>query len=144
MSIELTPALLSEIERRFPDAGDLLVVGDVPAPESAGSLTGPFSADEILKHEFTERVGLGVMLEPKPSDVPAIARLRDIGCRRVLLLTGPELCCENELRGLGFLPVDALGPHAAFVHDGDLLNQPREWNNSKHWANPENFDKYRW
>lgn len=31
-----------------------------------------------------------------------------------------------------------------YTYDIDSYNPEREWNNPKDWANPENFDKYRW
>lgn len=142
--IELTPALLSEIDERFPGSGGLLVVGDVPAPEFDAALTGPCTGRDVLEADFHQRFDLGLVIEPALSDVAVIARLRDIACRRVFLLPGTQAWSDNDLRGLGFQPVEALDSHAAFLHDSDLLNQPREWNNAKHWANPENFDKYRW
>lgn len=142
--IELTPALLAQIDRRFAGTGSLLVVGDIPDPDFDASITGPCSWSDVPQLDFQQRFDLGLVIEPTPSDVPAIARLRDIGCRRVLLLATPDAWPDNELRGLGFQPVESLDSNAAFLFDSDLLNQPREWNNARHWANPENFDKYRW
>ena len=142
--IELTPALLTAIGKRFPSVSSLIVVGQIPVPGSDAALAGPFTGDDVLQLDFQQRFDLGLVVEPGPSDVPAIARLRDIGCSRVLLLSGQQTWPVNQLRGLGFQPVEPLGSHAAFLYDSDLLNRPREWNNAKHWANPENFDKYRW
>ena len=31
-----------------------------------------------------------------------------------------------------------------FAYNLKTYNNKREWNNSKGWANPENFDKFRW
>ena len=31
-----------------------------------------------------------------------------------------------------------------FWYDADRFNPEREWNNPDHWANPENFKRYRW
>lgn len=142
--LELTPALLEQLERRFPGTGSLLVVGDVPPPQFDTSFSGPRPARDVLELDFQERFDFGLFIGPTADDIPAIARLRDIGCRRVLLLVEADEWTENDLRGLGFLPTEPLESHDAFLYDSDLLNQPREWNNARHWANPENFDKYRW
>lgn len=136
--------MLAQIDERFPGSSSLLVVGDLPDQQSGVSLTGPCTGSEVLQTDFQQRFDLGLVIEPAPSDVAVIARLRDIACRRVLLLPGAQTWSDNDLRGLGFQPIESLDSHAAFLHDSDLLNQPREWNNAKHWANPENFDKYRW
>ena len=133
--IELTPALLKQINQRFAGVDSMLVVGNIPAPGFDAPLTGPCSGSDVLQTEFEKRFDLGLIIEPKPTEVPVIARLRDVGCRRVLLLPGSETWPDNDLRGLGFLPVESLDSHTAFLYDSDLLNQPREWNNS---------DKYRW
>ena len=142
--IELTPALLAQIDERFPGSNSLLVVGDIEAPAFDVGLTGPCTGSEVLETDFQQRFDLGLVIEPEPSDVAVIARLRDVACRRVLLLPGSTSWPDNDLRGLGFQRVESLDSHATFLHDSDLLNQPREWNNARHWANPENFDKYRW
>lgn len=34
--------------------------------------------------------------------------------------------------------------YSVYSYSIKSYNQKRKWNNSKHWANPENFDKYRW
>lgn len=75
-----------------------------------------------------------------------LARLRDVHAERVLLC--PDQLARPDAAGfaaLGFEPrksppVDGL----VYVWDPALADQPREWNNSRNWANPENFSKYRW
>ena len=81
------------------------------------------------------------------SEVSAIlARLRDVHAGRVLLCPDQLASADNmHFAALGFEPqkspsIDGL----VFVWDPLLADQPREWNDSRNWANPENFSKYRW
>ncbi len=141
---EIEPELLDLVTERLPGCDRVLVVGPVAVPEGHAILTGPAPFSSVLELDFETRYDLALVFDPAPNHAPAISRLRDLGCRRVLILGHDPAWTTNDLRALGFLPVDAYGDRSAFLHDSDLLNQPREWNNSKHWANPENFDKYRW
>lgn len=55
---------------------------------------------------------------------------------------------ENQFYGLGFKKI-AEFPHPqyplmAFEYNLRNYNHKRLWNNSKYWANPENFGKYWW
>lgn len=43
---------------------------------------------------------------------------------------------------LGLEPV--AGQAALFAYDLASYNPPRDWNNPRFWAHPENFHKYRW
>lgn len=141
----LTPELLSRINERLPDCRSILVVGSVAVRDVSSALTGPVPIEEVLGLEFHERFDLGLVFGPSQNDAAAVSRLRDLGCRRVLIMMAEEAWSTNELRALGFQPIGALDNQwQAFLYDSDLLNQPRDWNNPSNWANPENFGKYRW
>jgi hypothetical protein len=45
----------------------------------------------------------------------------------------------NELR-----PTHEKNRMTLYTYDITNYNKKREWNNSRFWANPENFDKFRW
>ena len=34
--------------------------------------------------------------------------------------------------------------YSVYTYDIDTFNHRREWNSPEHWANPENFRRYRW
>ena len=140
----ITTEFLAQLSERLPGCDSILVVGSGSVPEGDAALKGPVPFSSVLQLEFKTRFDLGLVFDPTPQHAPAISRLRDLGCRRVLILGDDEVWRTNELRALGFMPIDPFDDRSAFIYDSDLLNQPREWNNSKHWANPENFDKYRW
>lgn len=74
-----------------------------------------------------------------------LSRLRDVLCRRVLLVLRDDRWPRTELLALGFLEVEkSAGDRRFYLFDPALFNEPRDWNNPSNWSNPENFDRYRW
>ncbi len=77
--------------------------------------------------------------------LPLLARLRDVHASQVIVVIPTGHPSRNDLIALGFeARKSPSGDGLVFVWDPALANRPREWNNSKHWANPENFSRYRW
>lgn len=51
----------------------------------------------------------------------------------------------NEMIGLGFKRESRTeNGMAIYTYDIANYNKKRDWNNARFWANPENFDKFRW
>lgn len=92
---------------------------------------------------------------PKAEAAALIARLRDLHAARfvvvVPLVPRPDhesRWSNEELAAYGLTPV---GPHrepddapALYGFDIAHYKQTPDWLNSKYWAHPERFDKYRW
>ena len=80
-----------------------------------------------------------------------VSRLRDILARRVIILAraddGGDLN-RGALVGLGFhrlgLSQDDSGRRRWYEFDMAHYKVTPDWLNSRHWANPELWDKYRW
>ncbi|WP_148862318.1 DUF6231 family protein [Marinobacter fonticola] len=72
--------------------------------------------------------------------------LRNAGARRVAVSVAPEDDWSfNEMIGLAFRRYSSLDDGTVvYAYDIETYNRPRDWNNSKYWANPENWGKYRW
>ena len=51
---------------------------------------------------------------------------------------------DSDLLKLGFQKEFENKDLIFFAYNLKTYNNKREWNNSKGWANPENFDKFRW
>ena len=108
------------------------------------ALSGP---DDLPK---TLRAALGIVVSPldfmaRRAAEQLLSRLRDIHCEKVVLIDTSGGWTPEELRALGYLEVgQARADRRCYLFDPDAFNQPREWNNSSNWANPENFRKYRW
>jgi hypothetical protein len=83
----------------------------------------------------------------------ALARLRDLYCERVLLLTptGPRDLGgwpPATLRALGFVRLlqgpEEAGAWGLFGFDLYDYKTTPDWLNPRFWANPELWDRYRW
>jgi hypothetical protein len=77
-----------------------------------------------------------------------LARLRDQVCARVLVLVAPDAgWSRSDLLALGYNRIGrSQGPARWSLYEYEITryNPERTWNNPSDWANPENFDKYRW
>lgn len=108
------------------------------------ALSGPGELPATLKVQLgIVRAPLDLMARKEAEQL--LSRLRDVHCERVLLIDTGSKWSPDELRSLGYLHIEhpsVDGP--CYVFDPDLFNEPREWNNAGNWANPENFQKYRW
>ncbi len=89
---------------------------------------------------------LGLVLALATPDESLLGRLRDLHTRRLLVTGDAARHFEpRRMLALGFEhhpSPDAAG--GAYLYDRDRFNRQREWNSPDNWANPENFDKYRW
>ncbi|MEM9401919.1 MAG: DUF6231 family protein [Pseudomonadota bacterium] len=123
-----------------PKPESLLILGATGRASTRNSVVGAFSIREFNDTDSTLRADLGVIVGGTPDDVSIIARLRDLHCRRVVLLAAGEWR-ENDLLGLGFQRIE-FDAAKAYLCDPNLTPL-REWNNAEHWAHPQNFDKFR-
>ena len=76
-------------------------------------------------------------------------RLREVA--EQVGISGWEIRKRNVIRpghvwGHGQIIDDGTAGAEAVLHTYQLAhyNFSRRWNNAKYWANPENFDRYRW
>ena len=82
---------------------------------------------------------------PRPAASHLLARLRDMHCQRVVLFLDDSAWSREDLLALGYLPSESTESDGhCYIYDSATFNEPREWNNASKWANPENFDRYRW
>ncbi len=79
--------------------------------------------------------------------LPLLARLRDVHADHVVVFVDNDAASDlkNALVAMGFEARKSPSEDGlVFAWDPVLANRPREWNNSRNWANPENFSRYRW
>ncbi|WP_288419007.1 DUF6231 family protein [uncultured Acinetobacter sp.] len=113
-----------------------------------------FSVNAFLSLPFTQRYDLGFVVfdtaemqnisETEKGQV--LVRLRDLMAKRIVVVSKRQ--DEKLLRSLGFTQlIDKT------IHDADFAlwqfniltyKHVPDWFNSKFWANPENWDKFRW
>lgn len=76
-----------------------------------------------------------------------LGHIRNSLARRIwLLVDSTSSWSLPTLTALGFRKIDLpFGPSiASYLYDLNSYNHKRSWNNSRFWANPENFNKFRW
>lgn len=109
---------------------------------------------QVLSLPFTQRYDLAVVNLLRQTDINndtqsidnALVRLRDLFARKVIVLAAATQ--QKQLRALGFQQLQDILPVESTVHiwQFNILNYKHvpDWFNSKFWANPENWNKYRW
>jgi hypothetical protein len=113
------------------------------APVDALKSLGRF--DFALVHRTLER------LETE-TGMALLARLRDIHCPRFAVtwsaIANDPGWTDGRFLSLGLAlhrRIELDGVITTVYHyDVDTYNPRREWNDSRDWANPQNFDRYRW
>jgi hypothetical protein len=77
--------------------------------------------------------------------VPLLARLRDVHAGCVVFQDTAEIAAAGDMLALGFEAKESPSTDGLlYVRDPAEAERPREWNNSRNWANPDNFSRYRW
>ena len=113
-----------------------------------------FSLTEFLNLPFTQRYDLGfVLLDSEEfsniddtQKAQILVKLRDLLAKRIVVTC--KLQDEKLLRSLGFTQlIDKTSHDSDFaLWQFNILTYKHvpDWFNSKFWANPENWNKFRW
>jgi hypothetical protein len=131
----------------------LLLIGDPPvAPESGAEVTQVAVANALEALGSLGRFDLAIVSGLVESlDAPAaeavLGRLKNLHTDRFILLADPSRSClgHDALLALALAPFEHLEDgRVAWRYDIDRYNPERRWNNPGDWANPENFERFRW
>ncbi len=140
-------------------AGVLAIIADTHAPladrlpAGATVMSPPESVDAL---PGGTRFGLGLIiggLEALPATRTAeqlLARLRDLHCDRVEVLVEPgSRWSRSRMIALEYtlsarVQREAGEDWRVYAWDLAVYNPERDWNTPEHWANPQNFRRYRW
>ena len=123
----------------LPDAGPT----DFVAVDAYETVSGPNELPQAL------RVELGIVVAPldympRKRAEQLLSRLRDVHCKKVLLVDIGSGWSPDVLRSLGYLEVKCSSVAArCYLCDPEYFKQPREWTNQSDSENPENFRQYR-
>lgn len=113
-----------------------------------------FNVTEFLMLPFTQRYDLGFVLmdTDELKDLTEIqksqllVKLRDLMAKRIVVVTA--LKDEQLMRSLGFTQLIDKTTHdqdfALWQFNILTYKHVPDWFNSKFWANPENWNKFRW
>lgn len=131
----------------------LLVIGDAAhTPETSAEVThlaaaeAPDMLEALGRFEFA--IVSGLLEEVEAADAEAVlGRMKNLHTSRFLLLADPARAClgHDALLALALAPFEHLADgRVAWRYDLDRYNPERRWNNPEDWANPQNFDRFRW
>lgn len=113
-----------------------------------------FNVTEFLSLPFTQRYDLGFVLLnteqlkalSNTQKSQLLVKLRDLMAKRIVVVSA--LTDEQLLRSLGFTQLIDKTSHAEnfALWQFNILTYKHvpDWLNSKFWANPENWNKFRW
>ena len=113
-----------------------------------------FNVSDFLNLPFTQRYDLGFVLfdTEEMQDInetqkaQLLVKLRDLMAKRIVVVS--KLDDEKLLRSLGFTQLIDKTTHdsnfALWQFNILTYKHVPDWFNSKFWANPENWNKFRW
>lgn len=152
MSPEAIESLLVEYGWRR-ETNTCLIITRAERPAAFSPLTSIVWRDDVRsvsELDQLERHSLAlVFVEPehleKNAAVNLLAQLRDRYAERVLVCDEQGVFTSAELLALGYIRQRRPRENVRlYLHDPEEFFERREWNNPRDWANPENFDKFRW
>ena len=113
-----------------------------------------FNVTDFLNLPFTQRFDLGFVLFDtaewdgisEQQKIQMLVKLRDLMAKRLVVVS--NLQDEKMLRALGFIQLIDKTAHVSdfALWQFNILTYKHvpDWFNSKFWANPENWNKFRW
>ena len=113
-----------------------------------------FSLSDVLSLPFVKRYDIAVVMLNQGDFVDAdvhamtqcLVKMRDLFAKRLIVFAGSQ--DEKLLRSLGLTQLLQPSEQQAdlILWQFNILNYKHvpDWFNSKFWANPENWDKFRW
>jgi hypothetical protein len=131
----------------------VLVIGDSTVmPETDAELQSLSASDAVEKlwtlprFDFVVASGVAESLAA-PAAEALLGRLKNLHTDKFLLLVDPAASSlsHDDLLALALAPFEHLDDRrVAWRYDIDLYNPDRRWNNPEDWANPQNFERFRW
>lgn len=140
------PVLLLGEERARLSAA---ISAEMPQQTSASECTtAPLSLSELASRPV-RRHALAIVADPLPAAMASehdavLARLRDVLAERVLVMAQQQAALTTRLTALGYRML-AHSSHT-LIASFDLYDykQRPTWLNAEHWANPQQWDRFRW
>jgi hypothetical protein len=137
-----------------PELERCLVVSCSRCPPLPGAvsarLTWRCDVQSAAQLEDLERFPVALVIDqiphmPAQSAVHMLAQLRDRYAERIIVSNEEETLDSQQLLALGFIRRE-VEPTCGniYLHDPAEFYERRAWNDSRDWANPENFNRFRW
>ena len=132
----------SQIEEILKDAKAQCAIQDLSAPQMVDLTLSPDDVKNVDLVVLGEN--LNQLEHTKMIEVIGVLR-NHLNAKMLILSNEASTLSFSDMLSLGFKreEQDESGL-TVYSYDIASYNKKREWNNSRFWANPENFDKYRW
>jgi hypothetical protein len=140
------------------EPGNSAIIRDIRSIANTNSMSITHACADAMHSLEQARFGLSVYIlgesELEQRQVEAIGQLKNLFSNRVIVLKPQEQALRNQssaasqLLAMGFetgqiFTIEEVD-YESFNYNIESYNKPRSWNNARFWANPENFDKFRW
>ncbi len=144
-----TKALIELVRQRGNELGGFAVLSRSAATPEVVALPGGRWLEHIRHADDLDGAGsLGLVVvtnQLEHMELAAarhlLARLRDSHAAVLIAHDPSRVFSTGDYLALGF-EVDSNAD--CYIYDANAGSRQRDWNNSSNWANPENFDKFRW
>ncbi len=110
-----------------------------------------FELDQLVNSSQAEIAVIGDLTETlsKTEAMQWLGYLKNKLAQHIVLVIDKQKSTENnwqftDFLGLGFRLHQQDGTYQVFFYAIESYQPKKDWLNAKYWANPENFDKYRW
>ena len=114
-------------------------------------LKTPFSLEQQNGLPQIDLAIISDLLEtlPKQEAIEWLGMLRNGHAQQLVLITTQSAEAQNNWQltdylALGFKQLFSDSNNALYSYNIENYRPERDWLNSRFWANPENYDKYRW
>ena len=152
--LNVITSMLDDLSQEQPISTALCIGQDLSPNHHQSIQWQYFSVSDFLSLPFTQRYDLGFVLFDtvemqnisSQQKSQLLVRLRDLMAKRIVVVS--QLQDEQLLRALGFTQLIDKATHgkdfALWQFNILTYKHVPDWFNSKFWANPENWNKFRW
>jgi len=114
-------------------------------------LKTPFHLEQLNEHVSIDLAIISNLIEtlPKQEAIEWLSMIRNRHAQHLVLIAHREFAKQQgwlvaDYLALGLQQHASFSDYQLFSYNIESYRPKRDWLNSRFWANPENFDKYRW
>jgi len=114
-------------------------------------LTTPFSLEQLNVQVTIDLAIISDLLEtlPKQEAIQWLSMVRNRYAQHLVLAVNSEMANQQgwqlaDYLALGLQQHGSYADYQLFSYNIESYRPKRDWLNNRFWANPENYDKYRW
>lgn len=122
---------------------------DTPLPTPAPTCVHVNLTLGELTAQPSHRYALAIVADPLPAAMvrehdAVLGRLRDVLAERVLVMAPQQETLTTRLTALGYRMLVSTSHTVVASFDLYDYKQRPTWLNAEHWANPQQWDRFRW